>query len=156
LVENTSAGRHDESESQTPGVWSSPREGSTSGSVFQSIYGQPAATSLDAESTMQFPKSVSVRSGRVSTAKKFKLVRLPQTEEAYEELCLGLIGHSYTFCTACRCKTAHQGTVLSVTPGKLYIAKTATTAFAEPKSHILRLTPELWAEWNNLSCTQKE
>jgi hypothetical protein len=153
--ENTSAGRQDESESQTPGVWSGPREG-TSGSVFQSIYGQPATTLSEGESSVRFPKSVSVRSGRVSTAKKFKLVRLPQTEEAYEELCLGLIGHGYTFCTARRCKTAHQGTVLSVTPGELYIAKTATTAFAEPKSHIQRLTPELWSEWNNLSCTQEE
>jgi hypothetical protein len=97
------------------------------------------------------------RSSTASTAKKYKLVRLPTTEEkGYDDLCLGLIGHGTTFCTARRCTTTHQGTVLAVNPGDLYVAKTATTAYADPKSNYMKLTPELWSDWDNLACSLDE
>ena len=141
---------------QTPGTWSGACQG-TSGSVRSTIYGQPETVLSESKSySVRVPHSVSIRSGRSSTAKKYKLVRLPQTEEGYSDICLGLIGHGTMFCTARRCKTAHQGTVLSVTPGELYLAKTATTAFADSKTHYMRLTPELWSEWNNSSFTLEE
>jgi hypothetical protein len=146
----------DQDTGQTPGTWSGARQG-TFGSVRGTIYGQPETVLSDTEDfSARVPHSVSIRSGRSSTAKKYKLVRLPQTEEGYSDICLGLIGHGTTFCTARRCKTAHQGTVLSVTPGELYVAKTATTAFADPKTHYMRLTPELWAEWNTLAFPLEE
>jgi hypothetical protein len=138
--------RRDQDTEQTPGSWSGARQG-TSGSVRSTVYGQPETVITESEGfSVRVPQTVSIRSGRSSTAKKYKLVRLPQTEEGYSDICLGLIGHGTTFCTARRCKTAHQGTVLSVTPGNLYVAKTTTTAFADPKTHYLRLTPELWSE----------
>jgi hypothetical protein len=97
------------------------------------------------------------RSSTASTAKKYKLVCLPTADDkAYNDLCLGLTGHGTTFCTARRCSTTHQGTVLAVTPGDLYVVKTATTAYAAPKSHYLKLTPELWSNWDNLACSLEE
>ena len=135
---------------QTPGTWSGARQG-TSSSVLESIYGQPETVMSEEGGSTRVPQSVSVRAGPRLTAKKYKLVCLPQTEEGYGDLCLGLIGHGMTFCTARRCTTIHQGTVLSVSPGDLYVAKTATTAFADPRSHYMRLTPELFLEWNNLA-----
>jgi hypothetical protein len=36
------------------------------------------------------------------------------------------------------------------------VAKTATTAFADPRSHYLKLTPELWSDWDNLACSLEE
>jgi hypothetical protein len=49
-----------------------------------------------------------------------------------------------------------RGTVLSVTLGNLYVARMPTSVFTDPKCHYMNLTPELWSDWNNLSCLMEE
>ena len=162
-VEDDSPNRNDPNMGQSPGTWSGARQG-TSGSVWEeSVYGRPETVMSDGQSlATPVPSLVSMKTGRsssgtFSTGKKYKLVRIPTADEkGYNDLCLGLIGHGTTFCTARSCSTTHQGTVLSVTPGDLYVAKTATTAYADPKCHYLRLTPELWSDWDNLACSLEE
>jgi hypothetical protein len=136
--------------------WSGPGQG-TSGYAGESVFGKPEMMMSDGSVSSRVPVSVSTRLSRGSTGKKCKLIRIPQLDEGYSDLCLGLIGHGTTFCTALRCKTAHQGTVLSVpTPGELYVAKSPTTAFVDPKCHYLNLTPELWSDWNNRAASLDE
>ena len=141
VVEEDSPNGNDPSMGQSQGTWSGARQG-TSGSVWESVYGRPDSGASEGQSvSTPVPSLVSMQAGRsrsstMSTAKKYKLVRIPTTEEnGCNELCLGLIGHGAMFCMARRCTTTHQGTVLSVAPGDLYVAKTATTAFADPRSH---------------------
>jgi hypothetical protein len=163
-VEEISPNRNDPSMGQdSPGTWSGARQGTSESVWEESVYGRPETVISEGRSvSTPVPSLVALKAGTsrsstMSTGKKYKLVRLPtEDEKGYNELCLGLIGHGTTFCTARRCPTTHQGTVLSVSPGDLYVAKTATTAFADPKSHYLRLTPELWSDWDNLACSLEE
>ena len=72
---------------ETPGPWPGSREG-TSGSVSETMYGQTETVISDPKST-RIPKSVSLRpSVGSTTAKRFKLFRVPQEGEGCENMCL--------------------------------------------------------------------
>jgi hypothetical protein len=93
---------------ETPGPWPGSREG-TSDSESETMYGQ-AETVISDPNTAHVPQSVSLRpSVGSSTAKRFKLFRVPRTGGGYENMCLSLIGQGTTFCTGRNCKTSHQG-----------------------------------------------
>jgi hypothetical protein len=154
VEEEKNRNQRDNAAFQTPGSWPGARQG-TSGSVSETMYGQAETVMSDTVSA-RVPRSVSMRTSVGSTVKKFKLFRVPRVDEGFENMCLSLIGQGTTFCTSRRCKTSHQGGVLEVSPGDLYVAKTATSAFADPKSHFMFLTAELWLAWNSRSCSLEE
>jgi hypothetical protein len=141
---------------QTPGTWSGARAG-TSRQSSGFLYGA-AETAYSQEGNRDtVPALVSIRlDGRNLAAKKYKMFEVPRRDQGLEEFCFCLIGEGTTFCTARHCKTTHQGTTFGPLPGSLFVAKTATTAFADPKSSLSFLTPGLVVEWNSSSFTLEE
>jgi hypothetical protein len=96
------------------------------------------------------PRSVSIRStSRSASAKKFKMYEVPRPGKGFEETCFSLIGQGTTFCTSQHCKTSHQGSKFEPAPGDLFVAKTASTAFADPRTCVNFLTPDLLVDWNS-------
>jgi uncharacterized protein YoxC len=113
----------------------------------ESAYGQ-ANTVISSVEENDVPLSVSVSSFSPSI-KRYKLYRVPVEDDGFEETCFKLIGHGSTFCTRKFCSISHQGAVVRIQPGLLFVAKTASTAFSEPHMSHADLTPELLVEWNN-------
>jgi hypothetical protein len=138
----------------TPGSWSGARPGTFS-PASGVLLGQ-VETEVDSEEgeTRHIPSLVSVHSGsRNSSMKEFKLYEVPRMDQGYEATCFHLIGQGTTFCTSRNCTTSHQGATLAPLPGALFVAKTATTAFADPRSSIMFLSPDLVVSWNNTAFT---
>jgi hypothetical protein len=147
---------------QTPATWSGARAG-TSSVTSDYVYGQPGAMYGQAatvysqeEGGRQVPKSVSLSEGRGSGTKKYKLFEVPRVGRGLEEICFSLIGQGTTFCTARNCKTSHKGDIFRPTPGHLFVSKTASTAFADPKCSVMFLTPDLLVDWNSAARTISE
>ena len=141
---------------QTPGTWSGARAGTSSLSSGY-MYGKADSAYSQEGDHSKIPTSVSVRSGgRAGGGKKYKMFEVPKAGRGLEETCFCLIGQGTTFCTARRCKTTHQGSIVGPLPGSIFVAKTATTAFADPKSFVGFLTPDLLVEWNTSSFTLEE
>jgi hypothetical protein len=144
------------SPARTPGRWSGAGVGTSSPSsgyvVRQSEVGQAGA-----DFDMKVPSSVSIRSGsRSAISKKYKLYEVPSSGKGYEETCFSLIGQGTTFCTARKCKTAHQGAIFNPAPGTLFVCKSVARAFADPNSSISCLTPDLLVSWNSAACSLEE
>jgi hypothetical protein len=115
-----------------------------------SVYGQPETVHSGEESTI--PRSVSLK----ASAKKHKLFQVPSAGRDFDSLCFSLVGQGHAFCTARRCSTSHHGGTFSVLPGDLYVARTATSAFTDPKSSVSKLTLNLMVEWKVLTVSLSE
>jgi hypothetical protein len=92
-----------------------------------------------------------------NTGKKYKVYKVPSYGEGFEESCFSLIGQGATFCTARKCQTAHQGgSVIEPSPGDLFVLKGGTTGFADPKTSISKLSPDLVVAWSSKSNSLSE
>jgi hypothetical protein len=140
---------------ETPGTWHHTRQGTSDSVLSPSVYGQ-AETVVSQDRSHRIPSSVSAKAPAEAPGKRFKLFRAPQDERGFGKMCRSLIGQGTTFCTAKNCNTSHQGQELNAAPGELFVAKTPTSAFADPRAHFMDLTPELWLDWNNRSYTLEE
>jgi hypothetical protein len=137
----------------TPESWRANREGTSQFEIDSTMYGQPETVN-----SVQDVDSVAfVRGKRSIPTKKYKVFKVPDYGEGFEESCFSLIGQGTTFCTARRCQTAHQGgSVCDAVPGDLYVLKGGTTGFADPKTSIQKLSPELLVSWNSKANSLEE
>jgi hypothetical protein len=150
------------SPARTPGRWSGAGAG-TFIKESEYVFGQAGTVTSgeDHETKMprlnKIPSSVSIRSSsRSSSSKKYKLYEVPRPGKGYEDTCFSLIGQGTTFCTARRCSTTHQGDIFSPLPGALFVCKSTSRAFADPKSSVMKLTPDLLVSWSNDACSLEE
>jgi hypothetical protein len=121
------------------------------------VYGQAETVYSPDEGGRKVPSLVSVRSGSgLSGSKKFKLFEVPRIGRGFEEICFSLIAQGATFCTAKDCKTSHKGDLFRPLHGQLFVSKTPTTAFTDPKCSVMFLTPELLVDWNGCARTVDE
>jgi hypothetical protein len=141
------------SPNRTPGRWSGVREGTSSPSSGYVSTRAKVRLSPEGEEN-KIPRSVSIHSGPFP--KRYKLYQVPKPGKGFEDTCFSLIGQGTTFCSSRKCKTSHQGDIFSPLPDSLFVAKTPTTAFADPKSSVNFLTPDLLVSWNSNACPLEE
>ena len=69
-----------------------------------------------------------------------------------EDICLGRIGHSETFCLKTGCKIKHQKYGFqegSLSPGDVVVMKNANVAFTNPVLKNKLVTGNVWESWKN-------
>jgi hypothetical protein len=121
------------------------------------VYGQSGTVSSQGGKLgVQIPSSVSIRSAKYAGAKKFKLFEVPPSGAGLEDTCFSLIGQGTLFCVATNCKTSHRGRVISPAPGDLFVADLPTRVYADPKTFITFLSPDLLVDWNVSSYALEE
>jgi hypothetical protein len=89
---------------------------------------------------------------RTSTTKKSRIYLVPTDTEAYDAACFKLVGAGAVFCTAVNCTVAHRGgAVMSVKVGDIFVAKSFSEAFVEPRMSSFNIDEQALQEWLDLS-----
>jgi hypothetical protein len=86
----------------TPESWRSTREGTLRFDPDSSVYGQ-SETVISAEGSELVGFVRGKPSLPTNSTKKYKVFKVPEYGQGYEESCFSLIGQGTTFCTARRC-----------------------------------------------------
>jgi hypothetical protein len=83
--------------------------------------------------------------------KRVKIFVVPSWDKGFSTYCFQFIGQGASFCTSQNCVTAHHhASVKKVMPGKLYVAKSTTTAFVMPSITTKVIDVDVLAKWKTL------
>jgi hypothetical protein len=87
-----------------------------------------------------------------SSSKKSRVYISPIDTEDFNEVCHKLIGSGTVFCTARNCTVSHRGgAVMTVTPGDIFVAKSSTEAFVEPRMSSFNIDEQALQHWVDAS-----
>jgi hypothetical protein len=98
-----------------------------------------------------------VLGNQASNGKRVKIFVVPEWNDGFITYCFQFIGQGASFCTAKNCTMAHHhASKKQVAPGKLYVAKSAMTAFVTPSITSSVIDSEVLIDWRARSLSLHE
>jgi hypothetical protein len=84
--------------------------------------------------------------------KRFRVFIAPALDKGFNNYCFQLIGQGVSFCTVLNCATTHHhGSVKSVKPREVYVAKGPTMAFVTPSLTPMVIDEQVLENWKSLN-----
>jgi hypothetical protein len=87
-----------------------------------------------------------------SGSKKSRIYVVPLELKDFNQICFNLIGAGAVFCTGTNCTVSHRGgSVMSVQPGDIFVSKSSSEAFVEPRMSSLDIDDLALQDWKDAS-----
>jgi hypothetical protein len=89
---------------------------------------------------------------KTTTTKKSRIYVVPTDIKEYKEVCFNLIGVGSVFCTGTNCTVSHRGgAIMTVDRGDIFVAKSSSEAFVEPRMSSLNIDDQALQDWKDSS-----
>ena len=85
-----------------------------------------------------------------SNIRKSRIYLAPTDTKLYNDVCFNLVGAGAAFCTVSNCTVSHRGgAIMDVKPGDIFVAKSFTEAFVEPRMSSSDIDKPVLEDWTD-------